>query len=180
MPHGFVMFEQGPSLEDLFALTEQDDVRAVVRGFGGVSLVFLHTEQVELTAGAADRIRGTMTTAATTGLVVPIPPLPVAVGMEPEACSLFVLLELARGRQHAYAKYLQGVGSGPEGVKHAVGLVLGCPRVHAVLEVVGEDWLNVLERLDLLTAHDDVTGVQTIPVAAEHIRGAGSDLAWGP
>jgi hypothetical protein len=179
MPHGFVLFEQGPGVESVLALAEQEHVRAVASSVGGAALVFVHSTSANLTATAVDRIRGSATAGALGGLMIPIPPLPVAVGHMPGASTLFVLVELERGRQHSYAKYLESVESGSEEVKHAAGLVLGCPRAHALLEVVGEDWPGVLARLDLLTAHDDVKNVQTIPAAAEHIRGAGSELAWG-
>jgi hypothetical protein len=175
-----VLFEEGLDAESLFALADEDQVRAVARDITGAGLVFLYDDSQEGVAGAVDRLRVTEGRAAQSGLLIPIPPLPVAVGHLPAPCTLFASVLLDRGRQHDYGRHLQGIGPAPEGYEQAAALVLGCDQAHALLEVVGPEWLVVLERLDLLTAHEDVLDVRTLPVAPEQVRGAGSRLAWGP
>lgn len=181
MPHGFVLVEQPQEMDALLSLVDLEHVRAVVRDTAGAGLVFLHSEQNETIAEAADDLRGRLDGAALVGLTIgPIGPLPVAVGHLPGQCTVFAAVTLARGRHLSFAAHLRAQEAETEGCRQAAGIVLGCPDIHAMLEVTGEEWLTVLARLDQLTAHPDVVQVRTFPAAERHIRGAGSELAWGP
>jgi hypothetical protein len=175
-----VLFEEGFDSEALLSIADKEHVRAVGRDVGGAGLAFFHSERLELAVNAMDAARRLSGSRSFAAVMIGLPPLPVITGHKPGPCTLFATVRVERGRQLAYGRYLQQQQPSVDGFNQAAALVVGCRDVHAVVEVVGEDSLGVIERLDVLTGHDDVADVRTFLVASEHAKGFGSQLAWGP
>jgi len=108
------------------------------------------------------------------GILQPLPVVPNT--HYPGDYNIFAFLQLFGGRQRSYARFLKEIGPADDGVQDARALVLGTDQLHAIVEVVGDDFDTVVDRMLLLTDHDDVVDVRTFLVNRGDTRGFGDGV----
>jgi hypothetical protein len=94
----------------------------------------------------------------------------------PGDCIVFGLLTLEVGTRRKWENHVLQL-PGVDGVRDAAGHAFGSPEAHAVVEVVGDDPHDVLQRLLALTDLPYVTRLETMHVAIDDVRGFGSGAA---
>ena len=175
MPDIVVLLPASYTPEQVLRLGEREGVRALAWsefGSGTGGMVMVRSGSVPVSGGLPICPDDVPIEDCIHGILQPLPVVPN--GHMPGEYNLFAFIKVYAGRQRSFARHLEEMDDAREDLRDARALVLGSHELHAIVEVVGDDFDAVVNRMLRLTDHDDVTEVRTFLVNREDTRGFGT------